>query len=59
MVKENIETGYSITETNKGNGCDIAVEVRGQDEPGDVLNCENIHANGYRRTQSHVIAEKD
>lgn len=27
VVKENIETGYNITE-NKGNGCDIAVEVR-------------------------------
>lgn len=38
MVKENIETGYSITENNKAKGCDIVVEIGGQDEPGDVLN---------------------
>lgn len=52
MVKQNIETGYGITENNKGNGCDIAVEVGGQDEPRDVLNRENIQANGCRRTQT-------
>lgn len=52
VVKQNIETGYGITENNKGNGCDIAVEVGGQDEPRDVLNRENIQANGCRRTQT-------
>lgn len=40
MVKENIETGYNITENNKAKGCDIVVEIEGQDEPRDVLNCK-------------------
>lgn len=59
VVKQNIETGYSITENNKGNGCDIAVEVGGQDESGDVLNCENIQANGYRRTQTESCYSRE
>lgn len=29
VVKQIIETGYSITENSKGNGCDIAVEAGG------------------------------
>lgn len=52
VVKQNIETGYSITENNKGHGCDIAVEAGGQDEPGDVRNCG-------KRSLSHARAEKD
>lgn len=58
MVKENIETGYNITENNKGNGCDIAVQIGGQ-EPRDVLNCEHIQETACRTAQSHVIAERD
>lgn len=52
VVKQNIETGYSITENNKGHGCDIAVEVGGQDEAGDVQNSGKC-------SLSHARAEKD
>lgn len=34
VVKQNIETGYSITENKKENGCDIAAEVGVRMNPG-------------------------
>lgn len=36
VVKENIETGYNITENNQQNGSYTAIYVKGQDEPKEL-----------------------